>query len=123
VPTRASSAAHSWPEPVRGDRGQPRSGAPAYTYGFQARGILGPVEIGVTAKNTGGRYIYDSNLPILGGTWSRNAAGVVTNTTYQIYPAKTPAYWMVNLDARVSLEFLGLNDRTFLQAQRLQPVR
>jgi len=69
----------------------------------------------VTAKNTGGRYIYDSNLPILGGTWSRNAAGVVTNTTYQIYPAKTPAYWMVNLDARVSLEFLGLNDRTFLQ--------
>lgn len=82
--------------------GKREAGAPAYTYGASARGILGPVEIGLTAKRTGGRYLYDTNLPlVLGGT--------------QVYPAKTNAYWLVNLDARLSLEFLGLNDKTFFQ--------
>ncbi|HYD23652.1 MAG TPA: TonB-dependent receptor [Croceibacterium sp.] len=87
--------------------GNREGGAPAYTYGAQARGTLGPVELGITAKKTGGRYIFDSNLPIFGGT---AAAPTV------IYPAKTNAYWMVNLDARVQLdEYLGLNRNTFLQ--------
>jgi iron complex outermembrane receptor protein len=96
--------------------GKREGGAPAYSYGAQARGILGPVELGVTAKRTGGRYIYDSNLPVLGGTWGRDAVtGIVTDNTYVVYPAKTNAYWMVNLDARVSLEFLGLNQKNYLQ--------
>ncbi|SNT16653.1 TonB-dependent receptor [Sphingopyxis indica] len=83
-------------------KGKRESGAPAYTFGGSARGTLGPVELGVTAKRTGGRYIYDTNLPIVfDGT--------------EVYGAKTPAYWLVNLDARVNLEFLGLNDQTFLQ--------
>lgn len=82
--------------------GKRRSGAPAYTFGGSARGTLGPVELGVTAKRTGGRYIYDTNLPV-------TADGV------EVYPAKTNAYWLVNLDARLSLEFLGLNDKTFFQ--------
>src|SRR3546814_3246199 len=46
--------------------------------------------------------LYDTNLPIVfGGD--------------QVYGAKTNAYWLVNLDARVNLEFLGLNDQTFFQ--------
>ena len=82
--------------------GKRESGAPAYSYGASARGMLGPVELGVTAKRTGGRYLYDTNLPLtLGGD--------------QVYGARTPAYWLVNLDARMSLEFLGLNDKTFFQ--------
>jgi iron complex outermembrane receptor protein len=86
--------------------GRREGGAPAYTYGTQVRGILGPVELGVTAKRTGGRYIYDSNLPIFGGTAA---------APYELYPAKTNAYWLVNLDARVSLEMLGLNEKNYFQ--------
>jgi iron complex outermembrane receptor protein len=86
--------------------GNRESGAPAYTYGAQVRGMLGPVDIGVTAKRTGGRYLFDTNLPIYGGT---------ATAPYEVYPAKTNAYWLVNLDARVSLEWAGLDDRTYLQ--------
>ncbi|MGH6651939.1 MAG: TonB-dependent receptor [Sphingopyxis sp.] len=82
--------------------GKREGGAPAYSYGASVRGTLGPVELGITGKRTGGRYIYDTNLPI-----------VFNGTT--VYPAKTNAYWLVNLDARLSLEFLGLNDKTFFQ--------
>nr|WP_166178978.1 TonB-dependent receptor [Altererythrobacter segetis] len=86
--------------------GNREGGAPAYTYGAQARGFFGPVEVGITGKRTGGRYIYDSNLPVYGGTAA---------APYVIYPAKTNAYWLVNLDARLNLEFIGLNDKTYLQ--------
>ena len=83
-------------------KGKRESGAPEYTFGGSARGTLGPVELGITAKRTGGRFIYDTNVPVV-------ASGV------EVYPAKTNAYWLVNLDARLSLEFLGLNDKTFFQ--------
>ncbi len=82
--------------------GRRESGAPGYSYGLQARAMLGPVDIGATAKRTGGRYIYDTNLPIM-------ADGV------EVYPAKTNAYMLVNLDARVNLEWAGLDERTYLQ--------
>jgi iron complex outermembrane receptor protein len=82
--------------------GRREAGAPALTYGAQARVMVGPVDVGATAKRTGGRYIYDTNLPVM-------ASGV------EVYPAKTNAYWLVNLDARVNLEWAGLNDRTYLQ--------
>lgn len=83
-------------------KGKRESGAPEYTFGGSARGTLGPVELGITAKRTGGRFIYDTNVPVV-------ASGG------EVYPAKTNAYWLVNLDARLSLEFLGLNDKTFFQ--------
>jgi iron complex outermembrane receptor protein len=86
--------------------GKREGGAPKYSFGGTARGTLGPVELGITAKRTGGRFIYDTNLPIYGGT---AAAPTI------LYPAKTNAYWLVNLDARVNLEFIGLNDKTFFQ--------
>ena len=86
--------------------GNRESGAPAYTYGGQARLMFGPVDFGVTAKRTGGRYIYDTNLPVYGGTLA---------APFVVHPAKTPAYWLVNLDARVNLTWAGLDERTYLQ--------
>lgn len=82
--------------------GKREAGAPAYTFGGSARALLGAVDLGVTAKRTGGRFVYDTNLPLV-------YDGV------EVYGAKTNAYWLVNLDARVNLEFLGLNDKTFFQ--------
>ena len=48
--------------------GNRESGAPEYTYGVQARTLLGPVDFGVTAKRTGSRFIYETNLPLYAGT-------------------------------------------------------
>lgn len=86
--------------------GKREAGAPAYSYGAQVRGNLGPVELGFTAKRTGGRFVYDTNLPIYGGTQA---------APYVIHPGKTNAYWLANLDARVSMEWAGLADTTYLQ--------
>ena len=85
--------------------GNRESGAPEYTYGASARGSFGPVELGITGKRTGGRFIYDTNLPIYSGT---AAAPTV------VYGAKTNAYWLVNADARFSLAPFGL-EKTHLQ--------
>ncbi|MEG3165501.1 TonB-dependent receptor [Sphingomonas sp. PB2P19] len=82
--------------------GKREAGAPNYTFGGRAEGDAGPVRIGIEAKRTGARYVNDQNLPVVIG-------GV------QVYGAKAPAYTLVNLDARVSLKPLGLNDQTFLQ--------
>jgi iron complex outermembrane receptor protein len=86
--------------------GKRESGSPSYSYGAQARALLGPFDIGLTAKRTGGRFIYDTNLPVYGGT---------ATAQYVIYPAKTNAYWLANLDARINLDWAGLNDTTYLQ--------
>ena len=34
---------------------------------------------------------------------------------YQVYPAKTPAYTTVDIDARLDLSWVGLNNTTYLQ--------
>ncbi len=85
--------------------GKREAGAPKYSYGASARGFAGPVEVGVTAKRTGGKYIYDTNLPIFGGT-----AAAPT----ELFPAQTPAYWLVNLDASIDLGAIGM-DKSSLQ--------
>lgn len=82
--------------------GKRESGAPVYTFGGRVEARLGPVEFGVQAKRTGPRYVNDVNLP-------------VTSGGRDVYPAKTPAYTLVDLDARLPLAFAGLNDRTYLQ--------
>ena len=87
-------------------KGNRESGAPTYTYGASVRGGWGPLELGVTAKRTGGKYIYDTNLPIYDG----DAGDVAT----EIFPAKTPSYWLVNLDARFSMAHFGL-EKTYVQ--------
>ena len=86
--------------------GQRESGSPTYSFGGTVRGILGPLDIGLTGKRTGPRYIFDTNLPVFGGT---------TAVPTTLYGAQAPAYWLVNMDARLNLGFLGLNDRTHFQ--------
>jgi len=90
--------------------GKRESGAPVYTFGGRAQLDLGPVELGVQAKRTGSRYVNDQNLPV---SQSYTLNGTTIN--YQVYGAKVPAYTLVDLDARISLAGLGLNDRTWLQ--------
>lgn len=110
--------------------GKRESGAPKYTFGGTVNLDVGPVSLGFTAKRTGERYIFDTNEAVYTGSFIPNGAKacssattcvapVLTSTqtanTAQIFPSAAPAYWLVNLDARVKLGFLGLNDDTFLQ--------
>ena len=81
--------------------GKRESGASKYSFGGTLRGNLGPVEVGVTAKRTGPRYLFDTN------------EALVINGVEQ-YGAKAPAYWLVNADARLSLKDMGL-EKTYLQ--------
>ncbi len=82
--------------------GKRESGAPTYTFGGRVQGKLGPLELGAQAKRTGPRYVNDQNLPI-------------TIDGVQVYGAKAPAYTIVDLSAKLPLEWAGLNDKTYLQ--------
>ena len=106
--------------------GKHESGSPTYTINLGARGHVGPFTLGLTAKRTGPRYIYDNNLPTYTGFVVPTGAKTGTNlppvlstlqlnSTRQIYGAQAPAYWLVHLDARVDLDFTGLPEGTYLQ--------
>lgn len=92
--------------------GKRESGAPTYTYGGRAELNLDYVQIGIEGKRTGPRYVNDINQAVVqtygNGTTTRY-------TAYTVYGNKAPAYNIVNLDVRVPLEKLGLNDRTYFQ--------
>lgn len=83
-------------------KGKKLNDTPSHSYGVGTQIKLGPVFLGGVAKRTGGRYIYDTNLPVFNGST-------------QVYGAKKPAYWLVNVDARINLDFIGLNDKTYFQ--------
>ena len=106
--------------------GKAESGSPTYTVSIGARGHAGPVTLGINAKRTGPRWIYDTNLPTYTGFYV--PAGALTNAnafpvlsavqnsnTKEIYGAQAPAYWMVGLDARVKLEFAGFPEGSYVQ--------
>jgi iron complex outermembrane recepter protein len=106
--------------------GKHESGSPTYTVNLGARGHVGPFTLGLTAKRTGPRYVFDTNLPTYTGFYrpdgaktSANLPPVLSNLqlqgTRQIYGAQAPAYWLVHLDARVDLDFTGLPEGTYLQ--------
>jgi iron complex outermembrane receptor protein len=88
--------------------GKRESGAAKYTFGATVRGTLGPVEIGITGKRTGPRNVFDTNDPV--HAFVGAGAGVDT----VVFGATTPAYWLVNLDARLSLKDYGL-EKSYLQ--------
>jgi iron complex outermembrane receptor protein len=92
--------------------GKRESGAPVYLLGGRAEWDAGPVLLGAQAKVTGPRYVNDQNVPIL-QTYTLN--GVVT--PYQVYGPKTPAYMLVDLDARIKLDALlhGIPPHTYIQ--------
>lgn len=92
-------------------KGKRESGAPIYTLGGRIEGHMGPVTAGVQAKRTGSRYINDQNLPV----YQLATIGGVANTPYQVYGAKAIGYTLVDIDVRLSLEWAGLNDKTYFQ--------
>ncbi len=94
--------------------GKTEAGAPEFTFGGGFNAVLGPVEIGGTVKRTGPRYIYDTNEPVRQIVTTGTAPNV-TRTTYVVYPNKTPAYTIVNLNVKVGLEWAGLNDKTYFK--------
>jgi iron complex outermembrane recepter protein len=107
--------------------GRRESGSPKYTYGLSAVGKLGPLDLGLTAKRTGSRTIFDNGQAMFRGDVDcpgTVAAGcpAVTSTAplqtpQQIFGSKAPAYWLVNLDARYNLSHWspGLS-KTYIQA-------
>jgi iron complex outermembrane recepter protein len=97
--------------------GQRESGAPVYTFGTRVQGTFGPLELGVQAKRTGPRYVNDVNLPIqlCTGAFRNVNDCAAPNTLFSVFGARAPAFNIVDLDARLRLGFLGLNDDTYLQ--------
>ena len=103
-------------------KGKEEAGSPKYTYGFSVLGTIGDLDLGVTAKRTGSRYIFDNNRPIfagdvdcLAGVPSPGCTGIGTSVApTQVFSAKAPAYWLVNLDARYNLrKLIGLEKSYF----------
>ena len=88
--------------------GNYESGGPKYTFGGSALGRLGIFELGATVKRTGPRYVFDTNVPTYTGALGSAAA-------VEIFPAKTPAYTLVNLDARVKLTMLKGLEKSYFQ--------
>ena len=84
--------------------GKRESGAPVYTLGGRAEVNVEGVTVGIQAKRTGKRYVYDTNLPTYRGT---------TASPVEIYGAAAPAYTLVDLDARFSLARWGAKDTWF----------
>ena len=95
--------------------GRRELGAPVYTFGGRIQGQIGPLELGIQAKRTGPRYVNDINLPIVLCTVAIVNAFCSAANSFQVFPAKAPAYTLVDIDARLPLKFIGLNDDTFLQ--------
>ena len=92
--------------------GKRESGAPVYSLGTRVQGQIGPLELGAQAKRTGKRYINDTNLPV----FALPAANqTIPASTLTVFPAAAPAYTLVDLDARLPLGFIGLNDKSYFQ--------
>lgn len=91
--------------------GKFESAVPVYTVGGRLQGTEGPFTLGLQVKRTGPRYVNDQNTPYFA---SSTVAGYVTKGQV-VYGAQTPSYTVVDLDARVALTAIGLNDRSFFQ--------
>ncbi|MCL6682294.1 TonB-dependent receptor [Sphingomonas alba] len=93
--------------------GNRESGAPKYSYGFSASGSIGILDLGITAKRTGPRYIFDDNRAVFAGDLAVTTPTAGRLEQFQVYDATAPAYWLFNLDARLNLKFTGLKETYF----------
>jgi iron complex outermembrane receptor protein len=93
--------------------GKQESGSPTFTLGGRAQGNFGPLEVGIQAKRTGPRYVNDQNTGIFAFPAPPRSGPPLPNT--QIFPAKTAAYTVVDLDARFTLGMLGLSKQSYFQ--------
>lgn len=87
--------------------GAQESGSPQFILGGRVQGNLGPVEAGIQAKHTSGRFINDENQPVFQCT-AALVNGFCAVGGYQVFGAKSPSYVLVDLDIRYSLADLGL---------------
>ncbi|MBA3668258.1 MAG: TonB-dependent receptor [Sphingomonas sp.] len=89
--------------------GNREAGSPKYSYGTSLVGTLGPLDLGITAKRTGPRLIFDNNRPVFTGDIgvTTPTAGRVVQT--QIFDSTAAAYWLVNLDARMNMGYFAPN--------------
>ncbi len=81
----------------------------------RVQGDFGPLELGAQAKYTGSRYVNDQNLPVVQCTAAFVNQTICTGTQYQVYGAKAPGYTTVDLDARFTLDRVGLNKKSYIQ--------
>ncbi len=95
--------------------GKRESGSPVYLAGGRVEGDFGPLVVGFQGKRTGRRYINDQNLPVVQCSVSFVNSNQCTGTLTQVYGAIAKGYTVFDLDARLSLQWLGLNDKTFFQ--------
>jgi iron complex outermembrane receptor protein len=89
-------------------KGNYESGSPKYSFGGSAVGRFSIFELGATVKRTGPRYVFDTNVPTYSGAIGSAAA-------VEIFPAKAPAYTLVNLDARMKLTMLKGLEKSYFQ--------
>ena len=94
--------------------GKRESGSPTFTLGGRVQGQLGPIELGAQVKRTGPRYVNDQNTGLF-QTYDPDGTGPAVSQTFQVYGAKAPAYTLVDLDARVNLDWAGLGDKVYFQ--------
>ena len=88
--------------------GKEEAGSPKYSYGASAVASLGYFDFGLTAKRTGPRFIFDTNEPVRAGDVD------VESGITQLFPSKTPAYWLVNLDVRYTLKALKGLEKSYI---------
>jgi len=87
--------------------GNREAGSPKYMYGASLVASINALDIGITAKRTGERYIFDNNRAVF--------AGPIATPT-QVYSATADAYWLVNADVRFNLDRLSPTlKQTYLQ--------
>jgi iron complex outermembrane receptor protein len=85
-------------------KGKREGGAPTYLFGGRVEWSPGPVVLGAQVKRTGPRYVNDQNIAIFQCTGSlNNGSCLKPNALFQVYPSKTPAYTIVDLDARINI--------------------
>ena len=92
--------------------GRREGGAPVYTFGGRLQGDLGPIELGAQFKRTGRRYVNDENRSICTTQLCTAANAVI------LFPSVARAYNIVDLDARIGLEWAGMGDlgrRSYIQ--------
>jgi iron complex outermembrane receptor protein len=97
-------------------KGKRESYQPVYTIGGRVEANYSIFRIGLDAKRTGRRYVNDQNVPVATCSTSTASGNCPTTATRtQVFGAFEKGYTLVNLDARVSLEPLVHNDRTYFQ--------
>ncbi|HKC03629.1 MAG TPA: TonB-dependent receptor [Sphingomicrobium sp.] len=97
-------------------KGNRESGSPKYTYGLSAFGDIGPISLGIEAKRTGPRFIFDNNAQMFETGVNLTNLNNASADPAAVFGKTAPAYWLVNLDARVKLDWMSKSlNKTYLQ--------